>query len=273
MCFDNKLHQVSANYLTQISAGYSPDREGKKGLMMSSTGIFLLVVVVFFFSTLIRSTFGFGNALIAMPLLVLLIGVKAASPLVALAGSVISILMLAQGWQDLQWKETLALLGASLPGIPLGLLLLTAVPESIVKIILGLILIGFGLYNLSGIQLPNLASCWLIIPFGLLAGVLGGAYNTNGPPIVIYAVFRGWTKDQFRASLQGFFLISNLLIIAGHGLSGLWTPEIGYYFLGSILPVGLAVYVGGVLSTRFSQELFNRIIYAFLILTGLLMFI
>ena len=241
--------------------------------MMSNTLVFLLVLVVIFISTMIRSTFGFGNALIAMPLLVLLIGVKTASPLVALAGSVISILMLFQGWRDLQWKETLALLGASLPGIPVGLLLLSSVPESIVKIILGLILIGFGLYNLSGIQLPRLTSRWLILPFGLLAGVLGGAYNTNGPPIVIYAVFRGWTKDQFRASLQGFFLISNLLIIAGHGISGLWTPEIGWYFLGSILPVGLAVYLGGRLSTRFSEELFNRIIYYFLVLTGILMFL
>ena len=241
--------------------------------MIPSTLVFFLVIVVIFFSTMIRSTFGFGNALIAMPLLVLLIGVKAASPLVALAGSVISILMLVQGWRDLQWKETLALLAASLPGIPLVLLLLTTVPESIVKTILGLILIGFGLYNLSGIQLPNLPSRWLILPFGFLAGILGGAYNTNGPPIVIYAVFRGWTKDQFRASLQGFFLISNLLIIAGHGISGLWTPEIGFYFLGSILPIGLAVFLGGRLSTSLSQELFNRIIYYFLILTGILMFL
>jgi uncharacterized membrane protein YfcA len=240
---------------------------------MSNCLAFLLVVVVIFFSSTIRSTFGFGNALIAMPLLVLLIGVKAASPLVALAGSVISILMLVRGWRDLQWKETLALLAASLPGMPLGLLLLTSVPESIVKIILGLILIGFGLYNLSGIRLPNLRSRWLFFPFGFLAGILGGAYNTNGPPIVIFAVFRGWTKDQFRASLQGFFLISNLLIIAGHGLSGLWTSEILYYFLASILPVWLAVYLGGKWSKKFSQEVFNKIINYFLILTGLLMFL
>jgi uncharacterized membrane protein YfcA len=254
----------------------SEHRSGAKNgerIGMSGSGIFLLVLAVIFLSTLIRATFGFGNALIAMPLLVLLIGVKAASPLVALAGSVISILMLVQGWRALQWKETLALLVASIPGIPLGLLLLTSVPESIVKNILGLILIGFGLYNLSGIQLPSLPSRWLALPFGLLSGILGGAYNTNGPPVIIYAVFRGWTKEQFRASLQGFFLISNLLIIAGHGLSGLWTHEIALYFLGSIPPVGLAVYLGGKIATRFSQDFFDKIINYFLILIGILMFL
>lgn len=240
---------------------------------MSSVSVFLLVLVVIFISTLIRSTFGFGNALIAMPLLVLLIGVKTASPLVALTGSVISVFMLIQGWRALQWKETLVLLAASLPGIPLGLFLLTSVPESIVKSILGLLLIGFGLYNLLEIRLPSLSYQWLAVPFGLLAGILGGAYNTNGPPIVIYAVFRGWTKDQFRASLQGFFLISNLLIIAGHGITGLWTREIVVQFLGSIPLVGLAVYLGGKFSSRFSQEIFNKVIYYFLILTGGLMFL
>lgn len=240
---------------------------------MSAQTAFLLVLAVLFFSTLIRSTFGFGNALIAMPLLVLLIGVKGASPLVALVGLVISSLMLIQDWQELRWKETLFLLVASLPGIPLGLVLLTTVPEALVKIILGLVLVGFGLYNLLGIRLPSTPSRWLALPFGLLAGVLGGAYNTNGPPIIIYAVFRGWTKEQFRASLQGFFLVSNLLIIAGHGLSGLWTREIVLQFLASIPLVWLAVFLGGKIASSLSQEIFNKVIYYFLVLTGVLMFI
>lgn len=240
---------------------------------MSSVWIFALVLLVIFFSTLLRATFGFGNALIAMPLLVLLVGVKTASPLLALIGSVITVLMLLQGWRDLQWKETLILLAASLPGIPLGIYLLTAVPETIVRIILGVVLVGFGLYNLIWIKLPALPSRWLALPFGFLAGILGGAYNTNGPPIVIYSVFRGWNKDQFRASIQGFFLISGLVIIIGHGLSGLWTPEILYLFLGSLPLVGLAVYWGDRLSTRLSQEIFDRAINYFLILTGILMFL
>jgi uncharacterized membrane protein YfcA len=247
--------------------------KGIGGEYMSTLTVLLLVISVIFFSTLIRATFGFGNALIAMPLLVLLIGVKAASPLVALAGLVISMLMLLQDWKSLQWKETIVLLVASLPGIPLGLVLLTTVSESLVKTILGLVLIGFGLYNLLSIRLPELGSRWLAVPFGFLAGILGSAYNANGPPVIIYAVFRGWTKDQFRASLQGFFLVSNLLIIAGHGLSGLWTREILFYFVGSIPLVGLAVFLGGKIASRFSETQFNKVIYTFLILTGLLMFL
>lgn len=232
-----------------------------------------LILVVIFLTTLIRSTLGFGNALLAMPLLTLLIGVRQASPIVALLGLVISLLMLMQGWQSVPWREILSLLLASLPGIVLGLLLLTAVPERFVKWILGGVLVGFSLYSLLGIQLPVIQSGWLAVPFGFLAGVLGGAYNTNGPPIIIYGVFRGWEKDQFRVSLQGFFLISNLLIVAGHGLAGLWTGPVLMIFLEGILPAAAAVYLGERISSKIPQEKFNLLVYGFLILMGLVMFL
>jgi uncharacterized protein len=231
------------------------------------------VLAVIFLTTLIRSTLGFGNALLAMPLLALLIGVKQASPIVALLGLVISVLMLLQGWQSVRWREFLALLLASLPGIVLGLLLLTAVPERFVKWILGVVLVGFGFYSLLGIQLPVIKSGWLAVPFGFLAGVLGGAYNTNGPPIIIYGVFRGWEKDQFRASLQGFFLISNMLIVAGHGLAGLWTGPVLMIFLEGILPAAAAVYLGERIASKIPQERFDRLVSGFLILMGLAMFL
>lgn len=231
------------------------------------------ILVVIFLTTLIRSTLGFGNALLAMPLLTLLIGVRQASPIVALLGLVISLLMLMQGWQSVPWREILSLLLASLPGIVLGLLLLTAVPERFVKWILGGVLVGFSLYSLLGIQLPVIQSGWLAVPFGFLAGVLGGAYNTNGPPIIIYGVFRGWEKDQFRVSLQGFFLISNLLIVAGHGLAGLWTGPVLMIFLEGILPAAAAVYLGERISSKIPQEKFNLLVYGFLILMGLVMFL
>lgn len=240
---------------------------------MSGLTIAVLASLVILTSTLIRATFGFGNALLAMPLLVLLLGVREASPLVALVGLVISALMLLRGWQALQWKEILVLLLASLPGVPLGLLLLTSLPEPAVRKLLGLVLAGFGVYNLSGIKLPKVDGGWLAVPFGLLAGVLGGAYNTNGPPVLIYGYLRGWDKDQFRASLQGFFLVSNLMVIAGHGLAGLWTPRVLILFGISIPLAAGAVLIGERLASRLSQAAFDRAVHYLLILLGALMFI
>jgi uncharacterized membrane protein YfcA len=135
-----------------------------------------------------------------------------------------------------------------------------------------LILIGFGLYNMLGIQLPVLESPALAAPFGFLAGILGGAYNANGPPVVIYGVLRGWKKEAFRASLQGFFFVSSLMIVAGHALSGFWSRQILKAFLISLPAVALAVFLGGIMSKKITQENFNRVIYFFLVIMGILMF-
>ena len=44
----------------------------------------MAVLSVVFLAALVRSTFGFGDALIAMPFLVVLVGLKTATPLMAL---------------------------------------------------------------------------------------------------------------------------------------------------------------------------------------------
>ena len=44
--------------------------------------------------------------------------------------------------------------------------------------------------------------------FGFFAGILGGAYNTNGPPVVIYGSLRKWSPATFRATLQGYFFMA-----------------------------------------------------------------
>ena len=239
---------------------------------MNDILVIFVVVLIIFFTTFVRSTFGFGNALIAMPLLILLIGVNGATPLVTLVGLVISLIMLIREWRELIWKDTLVLLISSLAGLPLGLLLLTNFSEDITRMILGVILIGFGIYNLLEIQLPVLERPVLAVPFGFLAGILGGAYNANGPPIVIYGVLRGWKKVAFRASLQGFFFVSSLMIVAGHAVSGLWSRQIMSLFLISLPAVILAVFLGEKFAKKITQENFNQVIYTFLALMGVLMF-
>jgi uncharacterized membrane protein YfcA len=239
---------------------------------MSVTVALSLVVAVVFVSTLLRAAFGFGNALIAMPLLILILDLKTAVPLVALLGLVTAMVMLLREWQELELKDTLVLLAASFGGIPLGLYILKNFPETLVKGILGLVLIGFGSFNLIGVKLPKIKKRWLALPFGFLAGILGGAYNANGPPIVIYGLLRGWSKDTFRTSLQGYFLATSLLITIGHGTTGLWTWGVIRLFLISLPVVILAVVLGEKVISRVADDRFNRGVNLILTLLGMMMF-
>src|SRR5262249_51239910 len=150
------------------------------------------------------SAFGFGEALVAVPLLALLMPVEVAAPLAVLCSITVAIVVLLQDWHHVQLRSAGWLVLATLFGLPLGLGLLTAVAEPVVKGLLALVILTFSTYCLVSrrpLTLGNDRLAWL---FGFGAGVLGGAYGMNGPPLVIYGSLRGWSPEHFRATLQGY---------------------------------------------------------------------
>jgi uncharacterized protein len=234
----------------------------------------IAVLVILFASTLVRAVFGFGNALIAMPLLAMTsLGMTTASPLVALIATMLSLAILVKDWQIIDLKSTWRLLFGTIPGIPVGLLLLKGPHENTGRIILALVIMGFSLYFLFRPRLFTLKREWAAYPFGFLAGILGEAYNSNGPPIVIYGTIRKWPPDCFRANLQGYFFPANVIIIVSHGLGGLWTPTVGWYFLLSLPAVLLSMWIGNKLNRMIPQGHFDRYIHIILIMIGALLFI
>lgn len=240
---------------------------------MEPTAPTLLVIIIIFLSTFTRSALGFGDALIAMPLLVMVVGIKMATPLVALAAPTISTMILIGAWRKVDIKAAWRLVISSLVGIPIGLFFLVNAPESIVKAVLGFILIGFGLYNLLSPKLPLLRDERLSYVFGFIAGILGGAYNANGPLVVVYGALRRWTPEGFRATLQGYFLPTGLTILISHGLAGLWTPTVLRLYVSVLAIIVVGVLIGERVNRLVSTRQFYNIVYLFLIVMGVLLFV
>jgi uncharacterized protein len=216
----------------------------------------LLVLAVLFLATLIRSTLGFGEALVAVPLLALVMPVQVAAPLSVLVSITVATIVVIQDWRNIHIRSAGWLVMATLFGIPLGLLMLKTVPESIIKGILGVFIIAFAIYSLAGRTHRELHNDRLAPLFGFSAGVLGGAYGMNGPPLVVYGVLRRWTPAQFRATLQGYFLIASIVGMAGYALTGLWTRTVSGYFLLSLPLALLATLLGRAIHRRLSGPRF-----------------
>ncbi len=238
---------------------------------MSPTLIIIIILIIFFTGAFIRSSIGFGDAVLAMPLLAFIINIKTATPLVALTSSTIAILILLKSWRSVSLKDTWRLIISTIVGIPVGLVFLKNAPESIVKIVLGVIIVLFGTYNVFRPKLPELKNNLLTFIFGFIAGIFGGAYNTNGPPIVIYGVLKNWSAENFRATLQGYFLPTGLMIVIGHGISGLWTNVVWHYYLLSLPVIIVAVLIGHKVNERLASEKFKLLVNVFLILIGILL--
>ena len=233
----------------------------------------LPVVSILVLSAFVRGMIGFGNALIAMPLLALVVSIQIASPVVALANLTGILIVLAGSWRSVDYRAAWRLTLSSLIGIPIGLFFIKSANESLVRILLGAILVLFGLYYLIAPRLPYLRGEGASYAFGLASGVLGGAYNTNGPPIVLYGALRRWAPASFRATLQGVFLPTNLMVIVGHVLAGLATPAVLKLYAYSLPLMLVATLLGMRLTRRIPQEQFNRIVYAFLVAMGVLLIV
>lgn len=231
------------------------------------------VLAVVFVATLIRSAFGFGEALVAVPLLALLIPVEVATPVAALLSITVAAIIMLQDWRKVHFGSAWRLVLSTFVGIPLGLWLLTSVAEAIVKAILGAVIIAFSTYCLSSRRHVELKGDGLAWVFGFGAGVLGGAYGMNGPPLVIYGTLRRWSAEHFRATLQGYFLPASLVGLVGYWLAGLWVAEVTRYFLMS-LPVALAaIFLGRMLNRRMAQRPFLRYVHLALVVIGAVLLI
>ena len=241
------------------------------GLMLDETTV--SVAAVIFVATLIRSAFGFGEALVAVPLLALLMPVEVAAPLAVLVSITVAAVILVQDWHHVHVGSAGWLIVSTLFGIPLGLLLLTTVAEPVVKAILAGIIVTFSTYCLASrnqILLKNDRFAWI---FGFGAGVLGGAYGMNGPPLVIYGSLRRWSPEHFRATLQGYFLLASTVGMAGYWLADLWVADVTRYYLMSLPLALVAVVLGRIVNRRLDGRSFRVYVHCGLIVVGLVLLV
>lgn len=237
----------------------------------------LLVLLIVFVATLIRSAFGFGEALIAVPLLAFCIPIRVAAPLAVLLSVTIAAIVVVQDWRRIHLRSAGGLLLATLPGLPLGVLLLSSHHESMVKAALGLVILLFAGWALgrrnkprSEPELRSGHPAWLL-GCGFFAGVLGGAYGMNGPPLVIYGALRRWPAQEFRATLQAYFLPASALAMIGYWYAGLWVPPVTRDYLLSLPVMIPAVLLGRAINHRLHGDRFLKIVYAGLICIGALL--
>lgn len=226
------------------------------------------VILILFVATVVRSALGFGEALIAVPLLALVMPVEEAAPTAVLVSITVAFVIVLQDWRRVHLRSAGWLVVSTFLGIPLGLLLLKKLPESVVDVILGVVVAAFSLYSLASRRDRELKDDRLAGMFGFAAGVLGGAYGMNGPPLAIYGSLRRWAPEHFRATLQAYFLPASLAGMAGYWIAGLWTPSVNRFYLDSLPGVVIAIFLGRAINRRLSGRRFISWIHVCLIVIG-----
>jgi len=243
-----------------------------------SSSLVMLVIAAVFIGALMRASFGFGEAVVSMPLLALLpINLHTSISLIGLAGLTVAIFTIKSNWHHVERPIILRLGLSTILGIPAGLFLVTYAPKRIIMLALGSFLMVYGVCSLRTPFLTKPSQNALLLqpswayPFGFCAGMLGSAYNFNGVPVVVYGTLRKLEPERFRATLQAHFLISGLLVVCGQALGGLWTKELLLLYGFSLPVIVLATLLGVFIHRRLPNQKFERYVFILIILLGALL--
>jgi uncharacterized membrane protein YfcA len=233
----------------------------------------LPILAICFVATLTRSTFGFGESLVAVPLLALVIPIDVAVPLSVLMSILIALIVVVQDHEHIHFASAKWLIAFALLGIPIGLLILLGLDPYAVKIALGGLVVAYSIYALVGqkrLHLEHDSRLWLL-GCGFLSGVLGGAYGLNGPPLVVYGNLRRWEPQQFRATLQAYFLPASLLGAVGYATNGLVDITVLRDFAWCLPVIVPAVLLGRSLNRRMRGTSFFKYVHIGLVVVGALL--
>ena len=222
-----------------------------------------------FLGALIFGITGFGAALVTIPLATHFVSLKFALALFVLVDLAAALSVGLENPKNAVRAEWTRLVPMILVGTALGVTLLVNLPRDTGMLLLGLFVLGFGIYTLlphgrSRVIAPGWA--WLA---GLAGGITSTVFGAGGPPYAIYLSQRGLTKEQYRATM-GFATMTSISVRAvAFTLTGiLLVPDVWQKALAAV-PAGLAgIWVARKMFVRISRDMLLRVVAALLVVSG-----
>jgi uncharacterized membrane protein YfcA len=231
----------------------------------------VLIISIVFVAALLQSLSGFGFAVIIMPLLSLVVGLRVAAPTVALAALTVYSINIVRYHRAIDYRELLRMGIAAALGVPLGMWLLTSMDEGVVMRIMGVMLVSYAVYALVRPTTNWVLSRSWAYPAGFLAGCLAGAYNVPGPPVIVYGSLRQWPRDEFRAILQAIFFVGGTLVVISHLVAQRVTVEVLRLYVFALPALGLGILAGSRVDRYVDRDRFRIIVTVMVLVLGLVL--
>ncbi|MFW6311700.1 MAG: sulfite exporter TauE/SafE family protein [Nanoarchaeota archaeon] len=223
---------------------------------------------------MLQSATSFGFGIFVMTLLPWVIDFKQAVIVVLLLAFLLTTRLSFKLREHIKGKILIPVLITSFLGRIGGVNILMYFSEEILKSILGLMLILISLYfMLYKNKLKIKATKIKGITAGFFNGILGGAFNTGGPPLVIYYLNAINEKMSYNSTLQATFAINCIFTIIIHLYYGnINTTILSYTIIGG-LGVFAGSYLGLIIFKKIDEQILKKIIYIFLIFMGIMLII
>ncbi|MCQ2216571.1 MAG: sulfite exporter TauE/SafE family protein [Bacteroidales bacterium] len=231
------------------------------------------IILLLFASTcasVVQRVSGFGFGIFVMTMLPYIMPTyPEATALSALLAGTLSIMVVVQLWRHINLKHLLPILSVFFVTSWIAIQFLEYIDEKIMKIIFGSVLIILSVYFFiisDKVRVKPLL--WIQAVLGSVSGLMGGFFNMQGPPAVLYFVASEKNKDNYMAVTQAYFLAGNLFMTVVRYFKGYLTEAVGMGYLYGLGGVVIGFFVGKVIFDRVSHDLLRKLIYGFMAVSG-----
>ena len=218
---------------------------------------------------LVQGTAGFGFGIITVSLIPLVLGFRDSISLMTLLMIGVAILMSVKTRRQFAWDDCQNLLIGILIGVPSGVIIIVMLEEWVLFKLFGLLNICIGLYYFlynrkRGIPFSDQ---WAI-PLGYLGGVLAGAFNMGGPPMIAFLYSKPWNLDRIKSVLATATLSTSFLRLPFVGVTMDRPQLVAILFAASLIPIWFSMNAGFSLARFLSAARIRTGVHAYLGIMG-----
>ncbi len=175
-----------------------------------------------FGAALLQAVSGFGFAVLAVPLYLLLIDPAQAVQLTIILSAAISFAVVSGLRRTIAPSLLVRLSIGSLAGLPIGLFAFRYGDRLLVRLVVGAMILAFAVM-MTGLRrrrgrpwAPFCRTRTRDLAAGAVAGVATALAGMAGPPVLIYLLLAGTAAQTMRATLLAFFALSYGATVASH---------------------------------------------------------
>ena len=230
---------------------------------------FLAAVGIAVLAGAVRGFSGFGSALIYIPLMSAVYGPQIAAATFLLIDVVSGFAFLARLWRMTVWREVLPLAVSAVVAAQFGALILLYADATALRWTISLVALAVVVVLAAGWRYHGRPRLAITVLVGLLAGVLGGALQMSGPPILVYWLGSGYEAVVMRANFIGYFSLFSTGVVVIYFAKGLISA--GVLALALLIgPLHIAAMWGGTLLFNLASDTtYRRIAYAIIAFAAL----
>lgn len=230
---------------------------------------FALALGIAVLSGAVRGFSGFGSALIYVPMMSALYGPKIGAASFLLTDFITGIVFSLGVWRQAVWREIIPLAISGAIAAQFGALILQYADPAHLRWAMALLVLVIVVVLSTGWRYHGKPMLIVTLLIGTVAGLMGGAVQIFGPPVVLFWLSSMASAAVVRANFVVFFAIMAAALVATYLWFGLITPDV-IALAAFVAPAHiLAMFLGSRFFHMASEQTYRRTAYTIITFAAL----